>query len=371
MQKNIIRVLHVVTSLNRGGIETMLMNHYRNINRDRIQFDFLVHRKEKGKYEDEVLQLGGKIYRIRKLNPFDKNYKSELYSFFLNHPYKIIHVHQDCLSSVVLKVAKKCKIPVRIAHSHSSRQDYNCKYILKIVSKHYIKKYATNLLACSIKAGKWMFETDDFDVFHNAVNVQEFVYNEKIRKHAREALGISQECFVVSQVGNFSDTKNHLFTLDFFSLILQKKQNSKLFLAGEGYMREKIERKIKRLNLDNHVVLLGSISNVAQLLQATDVFVLPSKYEGLPVVTIEAQASGLPCICSNTITKEISVTNLCSFLPIDDYKIWADEILKHDKQDRKDTTLFIKKAGYDVLENSKFMEEMYIKMLLESNRCLQ
>lgn len=169
-----IRVLQVVTHMNRGGLETMIMNYYRQIDREKVQFDFLTHRPESEKkdYNDEILALGGRIFHLPKLNPFSPFYLKQVHLFFRNHPeYKIIHVHLDCMSSVILKIAEMEGVPVRIAHSHSSNQDKNLKYLLKVIYKRSIKKYATHLFACGETAGKWMFGTDNFHIISNAIKI--------------------------------------------------------------------------------------------------------------------------------------------------------------------------------------------------------
>ena len=178
-----IRILQVVTQMNRGGLETMLMNYHRNIDRGEIQFDYLVHRKEKGAYDDEILQLGGKIYRVNNLNPFSKAYRKQLNIFFKNHPeYLIVHSHINCLSSLPLMYAKKNQVPIRIAHSHiSDNQKVNLKNIVKLYYRSQLKKYATDYFACGEKAGEWLFQTDQFTVLHNAIDAKSYRYDKSLR----------------------------------------------------------------------------------------------------------------------------------------------------------------------------------------------
>ena len=164
-----IRVLHVVTYMGRGGLETMIMNYYRNIDRSKVQFDFLTHRDEIWDYDDDIERLGGKIYHLPRLNPFSPKYLNALDNFFEEHnEYKIVHCHQDCLSGIVLKHAKKNGVPFTIAHSHSSNQNKNLKYVIKLIAKKSIPKYADYLLACGKDAGEWMFNTSDFTILNNA-----------------------------------------------------------------------------------------------------------------------------------------------------------------------------------------------------------
>ena len=188
-----IRVLHIVTYMGRAGLETMLMNYYRNIDREKVQFDFLVHRDFEADYDAEILSLGGKIYRLPKLNPFSKSYRKALDSFFKEHTeYKIVHSHLDCMSSIPLKYAKKNNVPVRIAHSHNNNQDRDAKYLLKLFYRNKIKKYATDLFSCSIEAGKWMFKTDNFTVLNNAIDAAKYSYNKETAAKVRADLGVSE-----------------------------------------------------------------------------------------------------------------------------------------------------------------------------------
>lgn len=366
MAKEPIRVLHVVTDLNRGGIETMLMNYYRVIDKKIIQFDFLVHREGEKHYNEEALSLGSRIYTMRRLNPFDVTYRKELRSFFLEHPYQIVHVHQDCLSSVVLKEAKKAGIPIRIAHSHSSKEDYNLKYPIKMFYKKRIRTYATDLMSCGEKAGRWMFGKNSFKVLNNAIISSKFQYDSVVRKAMRDELGIQESTFVIGQVGNFSDTKNHLFSLEIFKKLQEQIKDSKMIFVGEGYMESAIKEKINEIGEDakNKVSLLGSRQDVNRLLQAFDVFILPSKHEGLPVAIIEAQTAGLICLASDRVTSEVDVTGLCRFLPINDgVDIWVKEILNSQKHERKDTTQQVADNYYDVEVSAKMLERYYFDLV--------
>ena len=213
-----LRVLQIVTDMGRGGLETMIMNYYRCSDRERIQFDFLVHRFERESYDDEIESLGGIIYRFPRLNPFSLSYKKILGEFFDSHPeYQIIHVHQDCLSSVILKVAKEHGVKTRIAHSHSSSQDKNIKYPIKLFYKRFIPRYATNLFACSEEAGKWMFNGADFSVLNNAIDAERYIFNPQKRREVRDSLGIAPDELLFGHVGRFSPVKNHDFLMDVFN----------------------------------------------------------------------------------------------------------------------------------------------------------
>ena len=356
-----IRVLHIVTYMGRGGLETMLMNYYRNIDREKVQFDFLVHRMEKYDYDDEIESLGGNIYRFNRLNPFSINYKNKLFNFFKEHTeYRIVHCHLDCMSSVPLKVAKKAGVPVRIAHAHNTNQDKNLKYILKMYYKRKIKKYSTHLFACSQDAGKWMFNTDDFKVLPNAIDAKKYMYDLTIRNQIRKELNLN-DSIVFGHVGRFSYPKNHSFLIDIFTELKKIYPNSKLILVGGGDGVPYIKQKVENSKLENDVLFLGVRSDVNRILQALDVLVFPSLYEGLPLTIVEAQASGLPCFISDKVPIECKKTDLVYQLCLSDSaKKWAEFIqLVLCEFSRINKYEEIVRSGFDVKENVKILKEFY------------
>lgn len=360
--RDICRILHVVTYMGRGGLETMLMNYYRQIDRNKIQFDFLTHRSFKADYDEEILSLGGRIFHLPRLNPFSSEYKSKLRSFFKEHSeYSIIHVHQDCMSSVILKIAKECGVKIRIAHSHSSSQTLDFKYPLKLYYKCLISRYATHLMACSKKAGDWMFGKVSFQILNNAIDASKYNYNTIVRKNIREKLKIGNDTLVVGHVGRFSPPKNHSFIIDVFHALHIKNSNSILLLVGDGEGRSLIEKKIKQLKLQEHVLLLGKRSDVNEIMQAMDVFLFPSIYEGLPLVMVEAQASGLPCLISDKVPIECKKTNLVYQLSLkDNISQWVEKLLEISQIHRQNTMEEIKKSGFDIKQNVEFLQDFYL-----------
>lgn len=356
-----LRVLQVVTYMGRGGLETMLMNYYRSIDRNQIQFDFLTHRMEKWDYDDEIERLGGKIYHIPKLNPFSISYRNALGDFFDEHPeYQIIHVHQDCLSSVILKIAKEHSVAVRIAHSHSSSQDKNIKYLIKLCLKKSIPHYATQLMACGKEAGDWMFSGAPYLILNNAIDTRKYSFNETKRKVVREKFGISQDTILVGHVGRFFEPKNHSYLIDIFYEVMKCNQNAMLLLVGDGELRKSIEEKVSKLGLRNRVIFTGIRADVADLMQAMDVFAFPSVYEGLPLTVIEAQASGLPCIISDKVPIECKKTDLVEQIELSvGAAMWAQTIIEAAKTVRRDTYEEIKNAGFDIEGNAKWLMEYY------------
>ena len=252
-----LRVLHVVTDMNRGGLETMIMNYYRNIDRKKIQFDFLVHRGYRASYDDEIESYGGKIYRLSRLIPWSKNYIKMLDAFFQDHPeYKIVHVHQDCLSGVILKVAEKTGVPIRIAHSHSSSQDKNLKYLIKLWYKRWIPKYATDLFACGKEAGDWMFGGAKYKIINNAISAKVYTFDAGKRDVMRKELNLGN-AFTLGLTARFSWAKNHHFLLDIFDEVLKMDPSAKLLLVGDGELRKDIEAKMHELGLAEQVLMTG------------------------------------------------------------------------------------------------------------------
>lgn len=356
-----IRILQVVTYMGRGGLETMLMNYYRNIDRSKVQFDFLTHRSEKADYDDEIEALGGKIYHLPRLNPFSRSYLNALDNFFKEHrEYQVVHCHQDCLSGVVLKVAKANGVRFTIAHAHSASQDKNLKYLIKVLAKKNIKKYSDQLFACGDEAGKWMFETDNFKVINNAIDTDLYTYNQEKSIEVRKKLGIEGK-FVVGHVGRFNYPKNHKFIVEVFDEVQKIEPDSVLMLVGDGDLRGEIEDKIKALGIEDKVEFMGVRSDVNDLMQAMDVFLFPSLYEGLPVTMVEAQASGLKCIISDKVPTECALTDNVQVVKLEDSpKIWANQVLEYKNYDRKNTKQEIEKANFDIKANAKWLQEFYL-----------
>lgn len=358
-----IRVLQIVTYMGRGGLETILMNYYRYIDRSKVQFDFLVHRDFEADYDKEILELGGRIYHVSRLVPWSKSYRNELKNFFKTHPeYKIVHVHQDCLSSVALQCAKECGIPVRIAHSHNSNQDKNIKYLFKRYYMRKIPETATDLFACGKAAGDWMFGGKTYWFLPNAIATEKYIYEEEKSKKIKREFGL-EENIIIGHIGRFNPQKNHEFLVDIFEKCIEKNRKVTLMLAGDGEGRKEIENKVKRQGLQDNVLFMGVRKDIPELLQAMDVFVFPSLYEGLPVTMIETQAAGVPAVISDRVSEECIITEgLVKVERLENTpEQWAEEILKQAKINKSDRSEEIKKAKYDVETTAKWLEEYYLK----------
>lgn len=357
-----VRVLHIVTNMDRGGLETMLMNYYRHMDREKIQFDFLEHRRDRAAYDDEIESLGGRIFRLPRLNPLSSDYFHALNAFFAAHPeYRIVHSHLDCMSAYPLCAAKNAKVPVRIAHAHSTSQDRNWKLVFKLISKKLISLYTTDLFACSADAGEWMFGTKDVHILPNAIDIERYAFNLLIRNQTKKALGLD-DAFVIGHVGRFSAVKNHSFLTDVFAQIKRQEPNSKLLLVGAGSEMQAVQQKVKALGLGADVIFTGVRNDVANLMQAMDVFVFPSLYEGLGIVLIEAQAAGLPCVVSDTIPREAYLTDLVTAEKLSSsVEKWAEKILKKRDFPRTDRRDEIAAHGFDITTEAVKLQEFYLE----------
>lgn len=366
------RILYVNGgTMQRGGIESFMMAYYRNIDRKKVQIDFIVHGYDKGVYDEEILSLGGKIYNIPIKSKNILGNILKLRSIFKNNDYKLVHSHLDAMSTLVLKVAKECGIPIRIAHSHNINHLTNnrIKYIINEQSRKKINYYATDLFACSVPAGKWLFGDNQMDsgnvkIIKNAIEIEPYKYNEKIRDEIRKKLSISDE-LVLGHVGRFDYQKNHDFLIDVFYGFQQVHSNSILVLIGDGVLKDEIQDKITRLKINDKVRILGSRNDVNNLLNIFDVFLLPSKFEGLGISLIEAQANGLKCITSTNTPKEVNISQDLKFLGTDknDIKLWIEEILKLKNYIRSDNTEKLINAGYDIKNESVKLQKIYLDLL--------
>lgn len=364
-----IRVLCVFARLDRGGAESMCMNLYRAMDKQLVQFDFVKHTSQKCDFDDEIVSMGGRIYEAPKYGVINHHkYVSWWRSFFKIHTeYELIHGHYFTLSYVYFKIAHEYGL-CTIGHAHSERPPINsAKFWIKRRTVKWIEKESDVCLACSTAAGQYLFPHKEFTVLKNAIDANRFTWNKRRAELIRYDLEISDDCMVIGACGRFSPQKNPFGLIDIFYEVHNLNKNTMLLWVGEGEMRPRIENRVHQYGLDDCVVLMGICSNVNEIMQAMDIFILPSLWEGLAVVSIEAQAAGLPCYFSDSVTRECAITDLCHFLPIDKPAIWAEEILScHQK--RKNMTEEIKNAGFDISVTSKWLEEFYINLQKEASK---
>lgn len=370
MKKEPIRIAQVIGKWLGGGVEAVVMNYYRHIDHNKIQFDFICDEDSTNIPYEEIEKLGGKVILIP---PYQKvfKYHRELKKVLKEGNYKIIHSHINTLSVFSLWAAKSAGVPVRIAHSHSTtNKKEKKKNLLKQVLKPFSKMYATDYMCCSELAGRWLFGNKEYDkgnvlLLNNAIDLNKFKYDEKIRKQKRKELNIKDNTLVIGHIGRFVEQKNHRFLIDIFNEIHKENNNSILLLAGQGPLQSEIKEKAKELKLDKSVVFLGQRNDANELYQVFDLFLLPSLYEGLPVVGVEAQATGNLCYLSNDMTKETKVLDSTIFMSLDNTaKEWAQAILKDIKNYKKhDTTKEVSKYGFNIETEALKLEKYYKNIL--------
>lgn len=365
-----IRVLHSVSNMDRAGIETMLMNYYRHIDRDKVQFDFLCNKRKPGSYDDEIKSLGGNIYYSPGLNPIKfLKYKKIVTNIFReNKDIKIMHSHNGALAYQSLYAAYKYGLKNRICHAHATTIDFNVKLPLKLLYKTQLNNVSNNFWGCGIDSIRFYFgnkviKNNNYTIIRNAIEIDKFIYNEEKRKQLRKNYNLEGK-FVIGNVARFMKQKNHEFTLELFKMILEKQANAVLLLLGDGELQNKMKQKSKELGIENSVIFMGNVNNVNEMYQVMDVFLLPSLFEGLPVVGIEAQASGLKCLMSDTITKEVAITDNVKFLNLknDSLEKWTNEILSNINYERRDMSKEIIEAGYSIEQEAKRLQDIYLKM---------
>ncbi len=367
-----IRILNIVTIMNRAGLESRLMDIYRNIDRQRIQFDFYTNRMQEGEFDNEIKELGGRVYYSSQIYPGRESSKvKEFHSFLTRNPeYRIIHAHVNEWSVLFCKVAMRAGVPVRIAHSRGANKSLSLGTLYKDILRLPIKKYATHYFAVSKEAGEHLFGKRAVDngsvlVWPNAIDTERFRIDLGIRQTVRKDLGLKDEVLIM-HVGNLSPVKNHLFLLHVFKEIKLAIPSAKLVMIGEGSQRGIIENWILNNSLSNSVYLLGNRSDVPHLLQAGDLFIFPSYHEGFPGAVLEAETSGLPCLISDTITDEVVLTDRVKQLSLRlSPKEWASFALKSIQERRTDCVDLVKSAGYDIHRLVERLEAFYFECTLQ------
>ncbi|NLK22329.1 MAG: glycosyltransferase family 1 protein [Epulopiscium sp.] len=364
-----IRVLHVVSTLAiSSGVMSFIMNYYRNIDREKVQFDFIYFVNNGNTYENEIKKMGGKSYFLKK--PSIRSYNSYRRFFKENgHVYHIIHLHEVYLNGFIHPLAKKYGIKHRITHSHNTMYSENrIKAIRNKLLCIPLKKTSNIFFACSEDAGKFLYgqkyvNSGNVKIFNNAIDTEKFRYNSKKRNEIRGELCLKDK-FVIGHVGRFAEQKNHDYLFKVFIAIKEKKADCVLMLLGDGPLFEKYKVKASELGIDNCVYFLGSKSNIHDYYNAMDVFVLPSIFEGLGIVLIEAQCNGLTCYVSNTVPNQAKISDDYYCMSLDDKaEKWADVIIEGIPYNKRlyhmetDT-----KANFDILSQGKSLEEFYLNL---------
>jgi len=371
---NCIRILRIVAVMNRGGIETQIMNMYRKLDRKKFQFDFLVTRDEIGVFDEEIKELGGRIYRIPSIRDVGLiSFVRNIDKFFNDHrEYNIVHSHMNTWSGLFLGIAKKHGVKVRIAQSHSAQQGHKqnslkekFENIFKKIMRFFIKYNATHFWAVGQAAGEWLYgkkiASTKMRIVPNAKDLELYKFDINARELLRGELGVPNDAFVIGHVGSFSTVKNHSFLIDIFTEVLKKDKNVFLCLVGDGPLRSDIEAKIKEQDIVDYTLVLGLRNDVDRLMSMFDVLVLPSLFEGMPNVVIEAQAATLPCVVSDTITKEVDMgMGILSYISLSAKQSkWVDSILSYRENLRNLDLDNIYDKGYDLNSLIKWLESFY------------
>ena len=367
-KKEPIRIGMIIGKWVGGGVEAVVMNYYRHIDRNKIQFDFICDNDSTNIPYEEIEKLGGKVILV---SPYQKFpiYIKELKRVFKENNYKIVHSNINALSVFPLFAAKKAGVPIRIAHSHSTTNKAEWKKnLLKQVLKPFSKVYANTYFACTEHAGRWLFGNKTFDkglvtVINNGIDVDSYSFNEKIRKEKRKELHLKDTDIVIGHIGRFMKQKNHEFLIDIFNELYKENNNYKLMLIGQGPLQDTIKQKVKDLGIEENVLFLGQKSDANKYYHAMDLFLFPSLYEGLGMVFVESQTSALPSIASTEVPEIAKVSDRAYFIGLDQpIKVWVNKINEVLNQDRNIDIKRIKDAGYDIVTEAKKLETKYIDL---------
>lgn len=362
-----IRVAQVMGYMDGGGVEQVVMNYYRHIDRSRVQFDFLVCEGSGMVPREEIESMGGRVFMVPPYKELPR-YMREMERLFRAERWPIVHSHVNALSVFPLRAAKHAGVPVRIAHSHSTAgRGETAKNAAKSVLKRFANAYPTHRMACSRYAGEWLFgKGADFEVVYNAVDLSRFSFDAGTRAQARADLGLVGDQLAVGHVGRFMPQKNQRFLIEAFAELAGLRPDAVLLLVGSGEAVPLAESWAAEHGVADKVMFFGQRDDVGRLYQAFDAFVLPSLYEGLPLVSVEAQAAGLPCFLSDRITRELDVTGTVRFLPIDGASVWAEALAGVEPGERI-TALREDFENYDIDRAAGRLAARYLELARETN----
>ena len=357
------RILCILGKLSSGGVESIMFSYYRFLDKSKYQYDFVYEESSDFDLPDDILSMGAGAFKVPDVSsPFA--YMNAIEKIIKNGNYKIIHSNLNTLSVFSLFVAQKCKVKYRILHNHTTSSGVEKKRdLLKKVLRPFARMFANKHCACSDLAARWMYGDRAVDngkatVFRNGVDVEKFMYSEDYRREIRREFNLENKK-VIGHIGRFVTTKNHLFIIDTFCECLKKDKKSVLMLVGNGELFEDVKSYAKEKGIEDSVIFTGVRNDVHKLYSAFDVFILPSLYEGLPVVGMEACASGVPVIFADTITRECAISENISFLPITDPALWADKIQSVNCADREAEAVKMVSGSYNIRRCVKELEEYY------------
>lgn len=358
-------VLQIVVLNKNSGVASLVMNLYRCIDREKVQVDFLTWISDDSipTYADEIAACGGKVYTVPYYKKDFKGFLKQGKEVILSKPYSVVHCHEFLASLPMLYFAKQAGIPLRIAHSHNPTIEGRFKRFLVRMCQGAFRRNASVFMACSESSGEFLFGREvPVTVLKNGIEVQKYAYNAELRERLRKTFGLEEQ-FVVGNIGRLVPQKNQGFLLEVFREIVEQRPDSILLIIGEGSLEGKLRKKAEQLSLGNHVRFLGIQSNINELLNVMDVFVLPSVYEGLGIVLVEAQANGLPCIASDAIPQQVKMTDNFSFVSLKDpaYK-WSQVILESKRNNSRVVLETIRRAGYDIEDSASQIQKLYMSL---------
>lgn len=373
-----IRVLHVLGNTQLGGAESRTMDLYRHLDRDRVQFDFLVHTDQEGYFDQEILELGGRIFRIPRFRMYNYTaYRRAVAAFFReHHEFAAVQGHITSTAAIYLPLARRAGIPLTIAHARSAGVDKGLKGILTRVLRRNLSKKTDVMFCCSLIAGISVFgkkavEEKKTIFIPNAIDCAAFDYRPAVREKIRRELGICDK-YVIGHVGSFRYAKNHEYLLRIFASLRNSSGKEEvpgpeeggrdyvLLLLGEGAGMQEARELAGRLGIGEQVYFLGNRSNVCDYYQAMDYFVYPSRFEGLPGAVVEAQTAGLKCLMSDAICEEVAVTELVKTMSIgEDPFTWARQIRNSQRYERRGYVQEMRRAGFDVTKQVSILTKFY------------
>lgn len=362
-----IRILHVLGTTQLGGAESRIMDLYRHVDRERVQFDFLVHTDKEGFFDKEIRELGGRIFRVPRFRFYNYfSYRKAMADFFReNHEFRAVQGHITSTAAIYLPIAKRADVPLIIAHARSAGVDKGIKGILTRFLRRNLSKKADFLFTCSELAGISVFgkkavEAGKTVFVPNAIDCGAFEYDGLLRQKIREELGLSDK-YVIGHVGRFHYAKNHEYLLQIFAALCRKgDKDYALLLLGEGGGMEAAGNQAKELGISDKVLFAGNKRNVYDYYQAMDYFVYPSRFEGLPGTVVEAQTSGLRCLMSDSICTEVVATELVQAMSIKESpEKWAEYIVDTQEYERAGHKEQMEKAGFDVKAQAEIMTGFY------------
>lgn len=353
-----IKIAQIIGNARSGGVISCVLNFYKNIDRSKLQFDFFTYGTSP--YDEDIIALGGRIFYFNKVTNVVKSY-NELKKHFKNENYFAVHSHLTSLSVLPLLAAKRAKVEHRICHAHSTTNIKESVWLVKSVLKRFSTVFATEIAGCSMYSCAWLYGQKNMDkifLLHNAIDLQRFAYSAQKDNELAKIYGLGDKK-IIGAIGRLVFQKNFSFLIDSFALLSQKNDDAVLVIVGDGKYKTKLLKQIDTLKLKDKVFILPEIANVQNYYKIFDLFVMTSRFEGLPLVAVEAQAVGVPCLLSTNITSEVNISGNCQFLPTKSAQMWSEKMLDMLNLGRIDATNKIIENGYEIKAESKKLADFY------------